>query len=409
MIGEGSNVLNPDNLKQLIKQHQRTGSLRFKQSSSSSSSNNENENPLVYLLKCKQLEDDEQLASIHRQVKENESHSNDSRNRSNYSGEPFVSSRNDKKPLIECQANSMNIKQHCTTPNRTARNLRSISPLNAERTDHRTAQNSASQTASQNNSAILKASTSGNSTPSSAVFNRRNRISSTLPKSLTSTNSKPVCVNLFDNSNLNSLSFDTTDQASVSNRLSSSNQPSISSPINSCPNNTVASHSTSPTSNNSPNGPQLMGNKRGKLSNFLRSIMNRNSTSETQSQFDKRGNGLKRSDKSNVLINLRKNKKLLIKNTVFGCELNEYLKRTGRQIPLVLKSCCEFLEENGIIHGVYRLSGVNSNIQKLIKCFNADDSPDFDDELFLQDVHCVSSLLKLYFRELPNPLLTFEL
>ena len=92
---------------------------------------------------------------------------------------------------------------------------------------------------------------------------------------------------------------------------------------------------------------------------------------------------------------------------MFGCELNEYLNRTARKIPLVLKSC-EFLEENGIVHGVYCLSGVNSNIQKLIKCFNEEEQPNFNDEMF-QDVHCVVSLLKLYFRELPDPLLTFKL
>lgn len=27
----------------------------------------------------------------------------------------------------------------------------------------------------------------------------------------------------------------------------------------------------------------------------------------------------------------------------------------------------------------------------------------------MQDVHCVSSLIKMYFRELPNPLFTYQL
>jgi len=27
----------------------------------------------------------------------------------------------------------------------------------------------------------------------------------------------------------------------------------------------------------------------------------------------------------------------------------------------------------------------------------------------MRDIHCISSLLKLYFRELPNPLLTYQL
>uniref|UniRef100_A0A8D0G0U7 Rho-GAP domain-containing protein n=1 Tax=Strix occidentalis caurina TaxID=311401 RepID=A0A8D0G0U7_STROC len=34
-------------------------------------------------------------------------------------------------------------------------------------------------------------------------------------------------------------------------------------------------------------------------------------------------------------------------------------------IPYVLKSCAEFIETHGIVDGIYRLSGVTSNIQKL--------------------------------------------
>uniref|UniRef100_A0A8C6SRD1 Rho-GAP domain-containing protein n=1 Tax=Neogobius melanostomus TaxID=47308 RepID=A0A8C6SRD1_9GOBI len=34
-------------------------------------------------------------------------------------------------------------------------------------------------------------------------------------------------------------------------------------------------------------------------------------------------------------------------------------------VPLVLRSCSEFVESHGIVDGIYRLSGVSSNIQKL--------------------------------------------
>ncbi|KAK2084536.1 hypothetical protein P7K49_037569 [Saguinus oedipus] len=34
-------------------------------------------------------------------------------------------------------------------------------------------------------------------------------------------------------------------------------------------------------------------------------------------------------------------------------------------VPQVLKSCAEFVEEYGVVDGIYRLSGVSSNIQKL--------------------------------------------
>ena len=60
--------------------------------------------------------------------------------------------------------------------------------------------------------------------------------------------------------------------------------------------------------------------------------------------------------------------------------------------------------------GVYRLSGISSNIQRLRRGFDEDKIPDlFNDRLVLQDIHSVSSLLKLYFRELPAPVCTFHL
>ncbi|XP_062983014.1 rho GTPase-activating protein 31 [Elgaria multicarinata webbii] len=94
---------------------------------------------------------------------------------------------------------------------------------------------------------------------------------------------------------------------------------------------------------------------------------------------------------------------------VFGCDLTEYLESSGQDVPAVLKSCAEFIETHGIVDGIYRLSGVTSNIQKLRQEFGSDQCPDLTREVYLQDIHCVGSLCKLYFRELPNPLLTYEL
>lgn len=93
----------------------------------------------------------------------------------------------------------------------------------------------------------------------------------------------------------------------------------------------------------------------------------------------------------------------------FGCDLTEYLESSGQDVPYVLKSCAEFIETHGIVDGIYRLSGVTSNIQRLRQEFGSDQCPDLTREVYLQDIHCVGSLCKLYFRELPNPLLTYEL
>ncbi|KAJ6652090.1 hypothetical protein lerEdw1_013347 [Lerista edwardsae] len=65
------------------------------------------------------------------------------------------------------------------------------------------------------------------------------------------------------------------------------------------------------------------------------------------------------------------------KDRVFGCDLVEHLQASGQDnIPLE---------------------------------FDTERSPDLNKDVYLQDIHCVSSLCKAYFRELPNPLLTYQL
>ncbi|XP_058165953.1 rho GTPase-activating protein 30 isoform X2 [Dasypus novemcinctus] len=97
------------------------------------------------------------------------------------------------------------------------------------------------------------------------------------------------------------------------------------------------------------------------------------------------------------------------KERVFGCDLQEHLQHSGQEVPQVLRSCAEFVEEYGVVDGIYRLSGVSSNIQKLRQEFEAERRPDLRRDVYLQDIHCVSSLCKAYFRELPDPLLTYRL
>lgn len=97
------------------------------------------------------------------------------------------------------------------------------------------------------------------------------------------------------------------------------------------------------------------------------------------------------------------------KEKVFGCDLLEHLTASSQEIPQVLRCCSEFVERHGVVDGIYRLSGVSSNIQKLRGEFESDGNPELNKDLYLQDIHCVSSLCKAYFRELPNPLLTYQL
>ncbi|XP_076643105.1 GTPase-activating protein CdGAPr [Halictus rubicundus] len=100
----------------------------------------------------------------------------------------------------------------------------------------------------------------------------------------------------------------------------------------------------------------------------------------------------------------------ILKERVFGCDLGEHLLNSGHDVPTVLTCCTEFIEKHGLVDGIYRLSGVTSNIQRLRNAFDEDRVPALhSDESILQDIHSVASLLKMYFRELPNPLCTYQL
>ncbi|KAM6432369.1 rho GTPase-activating protein 32 isoform 2-T3 [Liasis olivaceus] len=125
--------------------------------------------------------------------------------------------------------------------------------------------------------------------------------------------------------------------------------------------------------------------KHGKLITFLRTFMK---SRPTKQKLKQRG---------------------ILKERVFGCDLGEHLLNSGHDVPQVLKSCTEFIEKHGIVDGIYRLSGIASNIQKLRHEFDSEQIPDLTKDVYIQDIHCVGSLCKLYFRELPNPLLTYQL
>ncbi|XP_026859687.2 rho GTPase-activating protein 32 isoform X1 [Electrophorus electricus] len=125
--------------------------------------------------------------------------------------------------------------------------------------------------------------------------------------------------------------------------------------------------------------------KHGKLITFLRSFMK---SRPTKQKLKQRG---------------------ILRERVFGCDLGEHLLNSGHDVPQVLKSCTDFIEKHGVVDGMYRLSGIASNIQKLRHEFDSEQIPDLTKDVYIQDIHCVGSLCKLYFRELPNPLLTYQL
>ncbi|KAM7204482.1 hypothetical protein V8F20_003598 [Naviculisporaceae sp. PSN 640] len=93
--------------------------------------------------------------------------------------------------------------------------------------------------------------------------------------------------------------------------------------------------------------------------------------------------------------------------TLFGSDLVERADYERRQIPSVVTRCIEEVELRGMdVEGIYRKTGGNSQVKMIQEGF--DKTEDFDISDPSLDITAVTSVLKQYFRKLPNPLLTFE-
>ncbi|ATZ45415.1 Bcrgd1 [Botrytis cinerea B05.10] len=96
---------------------------------------------------------------------------------------------------------------------------------------------------------------------------------------------------------------------------------------------------------------------------------------------------------------------------VFGLSLEELFDRDGSAVPMIVYQCIQAVDLFGLeVEGIYRLSGTASHIMKIKAMFDNDASKvDFrNPESFFHDVNSVAGLLKQFFRELPDPLLTIE-
>uniref|UniRef100_A0A8C3A4M8 BCR activator of RhoGEF and GTPase n=1 Tax=Cyclopterus lumpus TaxID=8103 RepID=A0A8C3A4M8_CYCLU len=94
---------------------------------------------------------------------------------------------------------------------------------------------------------------------------------------------------------------------------------------------------------------------------------------------------------------------------VFGVKINVVTKRERSKVPLIVRQCVEEIERRGMDEvGIYRVSGVATDIQALKAAF---DSNNRDVSVMMRemDVNAIAGTLKLYFRELPEPLFTDDL
>ncbi|XP_033840524.1 rho GTPase-activating protein 17a isoform X4 [Periophthalmus magnuspinnatus] len=91
----------------------------------------------------------------------------------------------------------------------------------------------------------------------------------------------------------------------------------------------------------------------------------------------------------------------------FGTGLEEHLKRSGREIALPLEACVMMLLETGMKEeGLFRIAAGASKLKKLKAALDCSTS---QLEEFYSDPHAVAGALKSYLRELPEPLMTYQL
>lgn len=96
-----------------------------------------------------------------------------------------------------------------------------------------------------------------------------------------------------------------------------------------------------------------------------------------------------------------------IKDQVFGANLANLCQRENGTVPKFVKLCIEHVEEYGLdVDGIYRVSGNLAVIQKLRFAVNHDEKLDLNDSKW-EDIHVITGALKMFFRELPEPLFTF--
>ncbi|XP_070697419.1 rho GTPase-activating protein 15 isoform X2 [Pempheris klunzingeri] len=97
----------------------------------------------------------------------------------------------------------------------------------------------------------------------------------------------------------------------------------------------------------------------------------------------------------------------LIKDQVFGCRLEMLCERERSTVPRFVRLCTAAVERRGLdTDGIYRVSGNLAVIQKLRFLVDHEEKLNLDESDW-EDIHVITGALKLFFRELPEPLVPF--
>ena len=99
---------------------------------------------------------------------------------------------------------------------------------------------------------------------------------------------------------------------------------------------------------------------------------------------------------------------VLLRGATFGLPLHEVVKLAGRDgVPNIVRTLVDFMKTEIIkLHGVFRISGENAEIQNLKRIYDYESEKELDLEKC--GPHAITGCLKMFLRELPDPLFTFE-
>ncbi|XP_041086829.1 rho GTPase-activating protein 45 isoform X2 [Polyodon spathula] len=100
-------------------------------------------------------------------------------------------------------------------------------------------------------------------------------------------------------------------------------------------------------------------------------------------------------------------KKLQGKLQLFGRDFTQTSRDSPEGIPFIIKKCISEIERRALkMKGIYRVNGVKTRVEKLCQAFeNGKELV----ELSQASPHDISNVLKLYLRQLPEPIVPFRL
>ncbi|KAL7842283.1 hypothetical protein SRHO_G00239720 [Serrasalmus rhombeus] len=100
-------------------------------------------------------------------------------------------------------------------------------------------------------------------------------------------------------------------------------------------------------------------------------------------------------------------KKLQGRLQLFGRDFAQVLQGNSEGVPFIIKKCIQEIERRALkMKGIYRVNGVKTRVEKLCQAFeNGKELV----ELSQASPHDISNVLKLYLRQLPEPIMPFRM